>query len=167
MILRRDDTTQVPSLHLLLDYIYNMRRIRPDVDIINDLLEAVALARPADAFIKSLHIQYQERGGLSKKQLQGLYGKASKIEGIPPGKLATLEAIILRRPTREKSALPVATPAYKPDVEVGNKIMAILQKYPEHKRVLFFKSRFDNDEPLSQAELTELQRFEKLLGIKS
>jgi hypothetical protein len=141
-----------------------MRRIRPDVDIINDLLVAVALARPADAFIKSLHLQYQERGGLSKKQLQGLYGKASKIEGIPPGKLATLEAIILKRPTRDKSVLPVATPLYKPDEESGRKIIAILAKYPGHKRVLFFKSKIENNEPLSQPELTELQRFEKLLG---
>jgi len=144
-----------------------MRRIRPDVDIINDLLEAVAVARPADAFIKSLHLQYQERGGLSKKQLQGLYGKASKIEGIPPGKLATLEAIILKRPTRDKSVLPVATPAYKPDEESGNIIKAILDKYPGHKRVLFFKSKFDNDEPLNPNELSELQRFGKLLKIGS
>jgi hypothetical protein len=157
----------VQSLPLLLDYIYSMRRIRPDVDIINDLLEAVALARPADAFVKSLHLQYQERGGLSKKQLQGLYGKASRIEGIPPGKLATLEAIILKRPTREKSSLPAAIPAYKPDEESGKIIKAILEKYPEHKRVLFFKSKFDNDEPLNQAELSELQRFEKLLKISS
>lgn len=134
------------------------------MDIINDLLVAVALARPADAFIKSLHLQYQERGGLSKKQLQGLYGKASKIEGIPPGKLATLEAIILKRPTRDKSVLPVATPLYKPDEESGRKIIAILAKYPGHKRVLFFKSKIENNEPLSQPELTELQRFEKLLG---
>ncbi len=148
-------------------YIYAMKRIRPDVDIIMDLLEAVAQARPADAFIKSLHIQYQERGGLSKKQLQGLYGKAAKIAGIPPGKLATLEAIILKRPTRDKSALPGATPDYKPDEEVGKKISAILEKFPEHKRVLFFKSRFDNDESLSQTELAELLRFGKLLGIKS
>ncbi len=157
----------VQSLPLLMDYIYRMRRIRPDVDIINDLLEAVAAARPADAFIKSLHLQYQERGGLSKKQLQGLYGKASKIDGIPPGKLATLEAIILKRPTREKSALPVATPAYQPDEQSGKIIKAILEKYPEHKRVLFFKSKFDNDEPLNQAELSELQRFGKLLKIGS
>ena len=134
------------------------------MDIINDLLVAVALARPADAFIKSLHLQYQERGGLSKKQLQGLYGKASKIEGILPGKLATLEAIILKRPTRDKSVLPVATPLYKPDEESGRKIIAILAKYPGHKRVLFFKSKIENNEPLSQPELTELQRFEKLLG---
>ena len=132
-----------------------------------DLLMAVAQARPADAFVKSLHFQYQERGGLSKKQLQGLYGKASKIQGIPPGKLATLEAIILKRPTRDKSVLPTATPVYKPDEEIGKKIEAILQKFPEHKRVLFFKSRFDNDEPLSQTELAELLRFGKLLGIRS
>lgn len=150
-----------------IGYIYAMKRIRPDVDIIKDLLEAVEQARPADGFIKSLLFQYQERGGLSKKQLQGLHGKASKIEGIPHGKLATLEAIILKRPTREKSILPEAAPLYTPDVESGKRIMAILEKYPGHKRVLFFRSKFDNNEPLNPAELSELQRFEKLLGIKS
>ncbi len=148
-------------------YIYCMKRIRPDVDIIKDLLEAVEQARPADAFIKSLLFQYQERGGLSKKQLQGLHGKASKINGISPGKLATLEAIILKRPTREKSVLPGATPLYTRDETIGKRIAAILDKYPEHKRVIFFRSKYDNNEPLSPAELAELQRFEKLLGFKS
>ncbi len=148
-------------------YIYCMKRIRPDVDIVKDLLEAVGVARPDDAFIRSLSLQYEERGGLSKKQLQGLYGKASRINGISPGKLATLEAIILKRPTREKSVLPDAAPLYIRDEETGKRIAAILDKYPGHKRILFFRSKFDNNEPLSAADLAELQRFEKLLGFKS
>lgn len=148
-------------------YIYRMKRIRPDLDIIKDMLEAVLAARPDSAFTQSLLFQYLERGGLSKKQLQGLYGKASKISSIPPAKLATLEAIILKRPTREKSALPEITPLYTKDEETGKRIDAILTRYPQHKRVLFFKSRYDNNEQLSAAELSELLRFEKLLAAKS
>ena len=145
-------------------YIYAMRRIRPDVDIIMDLLVAVAAARPEDAFVRSLHEQYQERGGLSKKQLQGLYGKASRLSGIPPSKLATLEAIILKKKSKERSALPAPTPLYQKDEETGRRINAILSKYPAHKRVLYFQSRYENNQPLSPAELSELLRFEKLLG---
>jgi hypothetical protein len=71
-----------------------MQRLKPDVDIVLDILKAVLEAQPLSSFTQSLLHQYQERGGLSKKQLQGLYGKAEKVKSIPAGKLATLEAII-------------------------------------------------------------------------
>ena len=112
-----------------------MNRIRPDVDIIKDLLEAVLSAQPESSFIQSLLYQYQERGGLSKKQLEGLYNKAVKIKTIPPNKLATLEAVILKRPTRYKSAPPPPAPLYTKDEKAGQMIEAILAKYPQHKRV--------------------------------
>lgn len=134
------------------------------MDIIMDLLESVAIARPADAFVKSLHLQYQERGSLSKKQLQGLYGKAQKIPGIPVAKLATLEAIILKKQTRERSPLPAPAPLYQKDEDTGRRIKAILEKYPAHKRVLYFLARYENNQPLNPSELTELKRFEKLLA---
>lgn len=141
-----------------------MDRIRPDVDIIKDLLEAVLEVQPDSSFTQSLLHQYQERGGLSKKQLQGLYGKAQKVKSIPAGKLATLEAIILKRPTRDKSPLPSAEPFYLKDEETGRMIAAILEKYPQHKRVLYYKSKYDNNEVLPATEMTELQKFYKLLG---
>ena len=53
-----------------------MFRKKPDVDIVKDLLELTAVAYPASTFIKSLAFQYEERGGLSKKQLEGLLKKA-------------------------------------------------------------------------------------------
>lgn len=140
-----------------------MSRIRPDVDIVMDILKAVLEAQPLSSFTQSLLLQYQERGGLSKKQLQGLYGKASKISSIPSGKLATLEAIILKRPTREKSVLPELKPLYSKDEASGEQIKIILEKYPLHKRVLFFKSKYDNNEPLLATDKAELQRFLKLL----
>lgn len=140
-----------------------MQRLKPDVDIVLDILKAVLQAQPGSSFTQSLLHQYQERGGLSKKQLEGLYQKATNVKTIPPNKLATLEAIILRKHTKHKSELPVATPLYVKDDEAGKMIEAILAKYPQHKRVLFFKSKFDNNEILSVAEKTELQKFSKLL----
>lgn len=142
----------------------NMKRLRPDVDIVLDILKAVADAQPHSDFIKSLLHQYQERGGLSKKQLEGLYGKAQKVKTITPGKMATLEAIILKKHSKTRSALPETTPLYQKDEASGRLIMAILDKFPAHKRVLFLQAKYQNNEPLSPAELSELQRFSKLLN---
>jgi hypothetical protein len=140
-----------------------MQRIKPDVDIILDVLQAVLLAKPGTPFVESLLLQYQERGGLSKKQLQGLYSKASKISTIPASKLATLEAIIKKKHTKEKSALPATVPLYEKDENTGQMIASILAKYPQHKRVVFFRSKYENNEPLSAAEKTELAKFSRLL----
>ena len=140
-----------------------MQRKKPDVDIISDLLKETLTARPDSTFVQSLLYQYQERGGLSKKQLQGLYSKASKIKTISPHKLATLEAVILKMPTKFKSSLPPATPLYNKNTDTEKLITGILEKYPQHKRVLFLKTKYDNNEVLSSSELAELQRFYKVL----
>ena len=140
-----------------------MNRIKPDVDIVSDLLKAVLAVQPNSSFIQSLLYQYQERGGLSKKQLEGLYHKAAKITAIPENKLITLEAIIKKKPTRYKSAPPVPSPLYIKDENAGRMLDAILAKYPQHKRVLFLKAKYDNNETLTTVELTELQKFNKML----
>lgn len=140
-----------------------MFRKKPDVDIIKDILELTLVAYPDSVFVKSLAFQYEERGGLSKKQLEGLYKKAGKVKTMPANKLATLEAVILKRPTRYKSALPENTPLYTKDETSGKLIDAILEKYPRHKRVLFLKAKYDNNELLSPTETTELERFYKIL----
>src|SRR6185295_6364438 len=106
-----------------------MNRLKPDVDVIMDILKAVTEAQPGSTFAQSLLQQYQERGGLSKKQLQGLFSKAEKVKTIPVNKMATLEAIILKKPNRYKSALPVAEPLHQKDEATGHMINAILAKY--------------------------------------
>jgi hypothetical protein len=141
-----------------------MQRKKPEVDIINDILKLILESNPESTFVKSLSLQYEERGSLSKKQLQGLFGKASKVEGIPPAKLATLEAVILKKPNKYKSALPPVAPLYSPDEKTGKMIATILEKYPEHKRVLYFRARFENNQPLSSTDLADLERFHKLLS---
>jgi len=131
--------------------------------MINEVLEECILAYPLSSFIISLYKQYQQRGSLSKKQLQGLYGKASKIENLPPGKLAAIEAIIKRMPTRYKSELPEPSPLFEKDEAAGRLITDILEKFPNHKRVIFLKAKYDNNEILSPADLTDLKRFHTLL----
>jgi hypothetical protein len=140
-----------------------MHRINPDIDIIKDLLEAVIKAQPASVFANSLLKQYVERGGLSKKQLEGLHSKASKIQGIPIGKLATLQAIILKRPTRFKSEMPLPAPPKVKEENYGKDMELILEKFPAHKRVLFLKSKYDKNEPISALEIAEITRFKSIL----
>lgn len=148
----------------MIGYFYNnMNRLKPGLDVVLDILEAVAKAYPANTFAQSILRQYQERGGLSKKQLQGLYGKAQKLESVSPAKLATLEAIILKKSEKTKSELPAVSPLYEKDEATGELIQSILAKYPQHKRVLFLRSKYDNNEPLTAAEYSELQKFSRLL----
>ena len=140
-----------------------MQRKKIDVDIIMDILEAAAIAYPESVFIKSLTHQYIERGGLSKNQLQGLYDKASKAKAIAPHKLATLEAVILKKPNRYKSELPAPAPLYSKNESAGKMIETILAKYPQHKRVLFLKSKYDNNEIITPTDFAELEKFSSTL----
>ena len=133
------------------------------LDSINELLEECILAYPVSSFIISLYQQYQRRGSLSKKQLQGLYGKASKIKDIPPGKLAAVELIIKKMTTRYKGELPEAEPLFRKDETAGAMIAEILARYPQHKRVLFLKSKYDNNELLTPADLADLKKFRQIL----
>jgi hypothetical protein len=140
-----------------------MENKRKGIDIINEILEDCIVAYPVSSFIISLYKQYGVRGSLSKKQLQGLYGKASKIPGISTGKLGTLEAIIKKMPTRYKSEAPPPKPLYEKDETTGKMIDDILAKYPQHKQVLFLKAKYDNNELLSASEITDLKRISQVL----
>jgi hypothetical protein len=141
-----------------------MEQKKPGIDIINEVLEACILAYPVSSFIISLYKQYINRGWLTKKQLEGLYSKAQKINDLPPGKLAALEAIINKMPTRYKSEAPSTTkPLYQKDEPTGQLIEAILKKYPQHKRVLFLQSKYQNNEPLTSSELADLKNFSRLI----
>src|SRR5947199_1779739 len=142
-----------------------MNKKNTDIDIINEVLEACILAYPVSSFIISIYQQYQKRGSLSKKQLQGLFSKASAIENLPTAKLATLEALIKKMPTRFKSELPETKPLYEKEKTAGELIEVILAKYPLHKRVLFLRSKYENNQPISAMEVDELKKFKQLLKL--
>lgn len=142
-----------------------MQNKNASLDIVNEVLEACILAYPVSSFIISLYKQYQQRGSLSKKQLEGLHAKASSVSDLPPGKLATLQAIINRMPNRFKSDMPEPKPVVQKDEAISEIIQAILQKYPQHKRVLFLQSRYDNNEQLTPSEIADLKRLHQLLKV--
>lgn len=144
-----------------------MRKIIPerssgDLDVILEVLERTQAAFPKSAFISSLLQQYRERGSLSRKQLEGLYGKASRLVSIPSARLATLQAIIMRKPVRYRST-PTIKLTEKDNTAYQSMIDRILEAYPEHKRVKFFKIKIDNRKGLTGAEEAELEKFYKLL----
>ena len=133
------------------------------MDILLDILKEMQKAHPGSAFVNSLYQQYCNRGGLSKKQLEGLHSKASKTTGISQNRLATLEAIIKKKPTRERAAATVTAPMPVKDEAIGKTLLAILEKYPQHKRLLFLRSKYTNNENISATEIAEIKKFEKML----
>jgi hypothetical protein len=140
-----------------------MQKYEPEIDIVKEILNGVLKAQPNSSFAQSLWNQYQERGSLSKKQLEGLYNKASKVKSISPAWLATLNALIIKRPNRFKSSLPPVKPLYEKNEKAAKMIAAILEKFPQHKQVLFLKLKSDNNEVITATELAELEKFYKLL----
>lgn len=139
------------------------QRLNSDVDIVAQIIQQVLATKPDDNFCKSIYQQYVERGGLSKKQLEGLHGKAGRIKEISSGKLATLEAIIKKKPLKEKAAATITKVAIEIDTAAEKMIIAILEKYPQHKRVLVFKANFVKDKFLAKADKLELEKFYKIL----
>lgn len=133
------------------------------LDIIDKILEACYQHNPDALFVMSLMHQYEDRGSLSKKQLEGLYLKAALIPDIPPNWLATLQATINKMHTREKTPATINTPLFEKDVAIGQKMETILQKYPHHKRVVFLFTKYDKNDPLSPLEKAEVEKFYKIL----
>ena len=149
---------------MILGVIWTMNRLKPDVDVILNILTRMRELQPHSSFIESLLNQYIERGGLSKKQLQGLQSKCLKIGGIPVAHLATLEAIILKKPTRFKSEKPTISSEEKKDDNQIETVKKLLQKFPTHKRLLFLLSKAESREQLQPIEIAEIQKFNKLLS---
>jgi len=137
------------------------------IDVIDKLL-SLCYAHNKDAlFIMSLMHQYEERGSLSKKQLQGLLLKAQKIKEIPAHQIAAVEAIVLKMPTRDKTPVQKTTPAHTgAEAQITAAIAQteqILAVYPSHKQVLLLRSKLMSNQPLTPQEQTDLTKFVKIL----
>lgn len=143
-----------------------MQKQKSGFDIVNDVLERCILAYPVSSFVISLYKQYLQRGSLSKKQLEGLYGKASKIEGINPGILATLEALIKKMPNRYKSELPEEEEKEIEEDPNVSMLSKILETFPQHKAALFLNEKLKDGITLSPQESSDVERFYKLANKK-
>lgn len=132
-------------------------------DIINKVLE-VCYAYNKDAlFTMSLMHQYEQRGWLTRKQLEGLHNKASKIKDINPALLATLQATINKMPVRDKTPVETTVKTDEKTDEINKQINQILEKYPQHKAILNFQHKLKNRIDLTSNEITQLNKLYKLL----
>lgn len=155
----------MPNLfyNLTLCATFTPMAINPNIDIIAQIIAEVLKAKPTDAFCQSIQQQYFERGGLSKKQLEGLQGKAQRIAGIPASKLATLEAIIKKKHVTHRSSISATMPEAIVDTTSLPLITDILHQYPSHKRVCLLKHLLEKNGTLSTSEKEELVKFHKIL----
>jgi 3-hydroxyacyl-CoA dehydrogenase len=133
------------------------------VNVVLDILSKMKEVYPDSSFINSLYNQQCNKGGLSKKQLEGLLDKALRTQAITQAQTATLQAIILKKPTRERSKPGISAAAPPKNEKAGKLMEDILIKYPHHKRILFLKSRYDKNENITPQEYAEIERFFKLL----
>jgi hypothetical protein len=134
-----------------------------EINIVFDILTKMKAVYPTSTFINSLYNQYCTRGGLSKKQLEGLLDKAQKTPEIVQGKIATLQAIIIKKITRERTKPTITVAFPQKDEALGKMLDEILVKYPQHKRVLFLQSKYTKNEAIATAEIDEVKKFVKLL----
>ena len=134
-----------------------------ELNIILTILESLRKENPDHTFIHSLWIQYCNRGGLSKKQLEGLYLQAKKSSLISSAQLATLEAIIKKKPNRYKSEVIKKLPEEKKDTLLEAWVNQLLEKYPNHKVGLLMESKIKHHDPISDKEKSELNRLIKIL----
>lgn len=133
------------------------------IDIINKVLEACYAVDKDSLFLMSFMHQYEDRGFLTKKQLQGLHSLASKLHEINPGWLATIEATISKLPNRDKSPITKKYVSVSEDKNTAQQLLDILSRYPQHKAVLLLQSKFKKEHSLNAAETASLQKFYKLL----
>lgn len=130
-------------------------------DIVNEVLESCILAFPTSSFIISLYKQYVQRGWLSKKQLESLHNKATKIPDLAVGKLATMEAMIKRMPNRYKSEKPLSTEAAPSQDLIDTE--TVLKAFPNHKGATELLAKLQGGATLLPTEKNNLKRFMALV----
>jgi hypothetical protein len=140
-----------------------MNKKKQGPDIIDKLLEACYNHNKDALFTMSLMHQYEARGWLTKKQLQGLHNKASKIKDLPIGLLATLEATINKMPNRDKTPIDTINPSAKTNPNVLHWMENILLKYPQHKTVLALKAKLNKEKELSATDSATIEKIFKAM----
>ena len=133
------------------------------IDVTLHILDTLNQKNPDDPFVSSLHHQYCNRGGLSKKQLEGLMKKASQSSVITETHLATLQAIINKKPNRYKSEKIEKAPEFDKAKEVQPLLSNLLEKYPQHKMLVFLQQKLNSGQSFSDFEIGEVKRLFKLL----
>jgi hypothetical protein len=136
-----------------------------DIDFVDKILSGCYdYYRQKDAMLLSLMHQYEERGFLTKAQLQGLFYKAEKVPDLPAGLLATLQSTIKKLPSKIKKAeQTIIKTENKKDKETENMLAKILAAFPQHKAVIGLQNNFKKHDKLTPTEKLELTKIYKLM----
>ena len=96
--------------------------------------------------------------------MEGLYQIAQKVDTISPGKLSTLEAIILKKPTRYKSEKPAPAPLYKKQLhqDIVTYIDDAVSSYTRHSIIRFKLSCDKADKDLVEPFMHAITRHYQL-----
>jgi len=143
---------------------------RTDYDFLNGVFEWIFYNLPPRAdnsFVRSMYTFYRERGGLGKKQLQALIKIINHIPQDPPFNVATLEAIMRKKMTRQKNPLPENKPLYSQDNELVAQLEFILSVFPGHKAAVVLLDKLRLHHPMVQADKDSIRRFYQLAQQKS
>lgn len=142
-----------------------MQLKKGDINVVDKILVACYdYYRQKDAMLLSLMHQYEERGFLTKAQLQGLLYKAEKVPNFSAGLLATLQSTIKKLPTKAKKTDEVIIKAdNKKDEETEQMLTKILVAFPQHKAVIGLQNNFNKHDKLSPSEKLELIKIFKLM----
>ncbi len=95
--------------------------------------------------------------------MEGLLGKATQSGVINDAQLATLQAIIKKKPTRYRSEKIEKAPEFNKAEEVKPLVQNILDQFPQHKMALFLQNKINSHQTLTEAEINEVKRLHKLL----
>jgi hypothetical protein len=138
-----------------------------EYDFLNGVFEWVFYSLPPredNTFVRNMFEFYKTRGGLSKKQLEALLRTINNIDAKPPFSTATLEAIIKKKASKSKSALPPVTPMYREDTVTKDKLDFILSAAPAHKAALLYRNKLQLHQPLTQADKDAINKFYQIIS---
>lgn len=132
------------------------------LDIVLLILQKLRTSHPGSNFVKSLFDQYCMKGSLSKSQMEGLYDKASR-SCIPASYLATLNAIIKRKRSFQRSKNVFHHEITDPDLVSRQQLNKILISYPQHKRALFLLEKLNSGRTFDNNERADIAKIHQAL----
>ncbi len=136
------------------------------VDILLKILENMKALYPEQKFLQAQYLFYCEKGGLGKKQMESLLEKCRETPNFPSNHIATLEAMLLKKTTKDRSK-PTLTAVQAPNYDILQKaVNDILAKFPEHKMILLIAGKLKVNANISQQEENEVYRLQKVLAKK-
>lgn len=136
------------------------------VDVILKVLELMKERYPEQKFLQDQYQFYCTKGGLGKKQMESLLQKCIDTADFPTNYIATLEAMLLKKTTKDRSKPTLKVEPAVVNEKLNDAVNSILEKYPQHKMVLLVAGKLKINATISANEESEIYRLQKVLASK-